>query len=73
MLDNVQYTNEHVCFVTSDGSISFMEHCNFTNVDVCGMSFCKKGLAEGWRRISNAAGGPYTDHTTLGKTGGTAA
>ncbi|XP_030248698.1 meprin A subunit beta-like [Sparus aurata] len=53
-----------------NGSISFMEHCDFTNVDVCGMSFCKKGLAEGWKRISDAAGGPYTDHTTLGKTGG---
>uniref|UniRef100_UPI0037E8A58F meprin A subunit beta-like n=1 Tax=Semicossyphus pulcher TaxID=241346 RepID=UPI0037E8A58F len=50
-------------------SISFMEHCNFS-VDMCGMSYCEKGLSKGWKRLSTAAGEPSTDHTTLNETEG---
>ncbi|XP_027142006.1 meprin A subunit beta isoform X2 [Larimichthys crocea] len=51
-------------------SISFMEHCNFSNADICGMSYCKKGLAKGWTRMSFAPGKPFTDHTNLHKMDG---
>ncbi|XP_044215019.1 meprin A subunit beta-like [Thunnus albacares] len=53
-----------------NASVSFMEHCNFSNVDICGMSYCEKGLTKGWKRVSTAAGGPFTDHTNLDKMGG---
>ncbi|KAI3361202.1 hypothetical protein L3Q82_013394, partial [Scortum barcoo] len=49
-----------------NSSVSFMEHCNFS-IDICGMSYCKKGLAKGWERKSVTAGGPFTDHTDLNK------
>lgn len=57
-------------FFTTDTSISFMEHCNFSNADICGMSYCKKGLAKGWTRMSFAPGKPFTDHTNLHKMDG---
>ncbi|XP_067456281.1 meprin A subunit beta-like [Thunnus thynnus] len=53
-----------------NASVSFMEHCNFSDVDICGMSYCEKGLTKGWKRVSTAAGGPFTDHTNLDKMGG---
>uniref|UniRef100_UPI003AB03ED1 meprin A subunit beta-like n=1 Tax=Centroberyx gerrardi TaxID=166262 RepID=UPI003AB03ED1 len=51
-------------------SISFMEHCDFSSKNVCGMSRCAKSLVGGWRRMSAAVGGPHTDHTSLGKAAG---
>uniref|UniRef100_A0A3Q1AT82 Metalloendopeptidase n=1 Tax=Amphiprion ocellaris TaxID=80972 RepID=A0A3Q1AT82_AMPOC len=51
-------------------SVSFMELCDFSSVDICRMRFCNQGLTKGWRRMSAADGGPHTDHTNLNKTGG---
>ncbi|XP_053182897.1 meprin A subunit beta-like [Scomber japonicus] len=48
-----------------NASVSFMGHCTFSDVDICGMSYCEKGLTKGWKRMSSAAGGPFTDHTSL--------
>ncbi|CAJ1062652.1 meprin A subunit beta-like [Xyrichtys novacula] len=50
-------------------SVTFVEHCDFS-IDTCGMSYCENNPAKGWRRLSTAKGEPFTDHTTLGKTGG---
>ncbi|XP_031693962.1 meprin A subunit beta-like [Oncorhynchus kisutch] len=52
-------------------SISFMEHCNFDNQRLCGMSRCTKSLVGGWKRMKTVIGGPYSDFTNLGKTDGT--
>nr|XP_046256758.1 meprin A subunit beta-like isoform X2 [Scatophagus argus] len=52
-----------------NASVSFMEYCDFSSVDICGMSHCEKGLAKGWERLSAAAGEPFTDHTNLKKSG----
>ncbi|KAF7648696.1 hypothetical protein LDENG_00153000, partial [Lucifuga dentata] len=51
-------------------SISFMEHCDFSNGMICGMSYCAKGFISGWMRMTSAVGGPSTDYTSLSKTGG---
>lgn len=67
----MQYHCVRFCCVTTDTSISYMEHCNFS-VDICGMSYCEKGLAKSWKRMSVAAEGPFTDHTYLNKTLGKA-
>ncbi|KAJ8005265.1 hypothetical protein DPEC_G00144840 [Dallia pectoralis] len=48
-----------------------MEHCNFNNQKLCGMSRCSNSLVGGWKRTKTAIGGPSTDFTTLGKTDGT--
>ncbi|XP_040900540.1 meprin A subunit beta-like isoform X2 [Toxotes jaculatrix] len=34
------------------------------------MNYCKKGSAKGWKRMSVAVGGPFTDHTNLNEMGG---
>ncbi|XP_071025317.1 meprin A subunit beta-like [Oncorhynchus clarkii lewisi] len=52
-------------------SISFMEHCNFDNQRLCGMSRCTKSFVGGWKRMKTVIGGPYSDFTNLGKTDGT--
>ncbi|XP_019896390.2 meprin A subunit beta, partial [Esox lucius] len=52
-------------------SISFMEHCNFNDQRLCGMSRCSNGLLGGWKRMKTVSGGPYSDFTNLGRTGGT--
>ncbi|TKS82334.1 Meprin A subunit beta [Collichthys lucidus] len=62
--------NLDLAVINKDTSISFMEHCNFSNADICGMSYCKKGLAKGWKRMSFAPGKPFTDHTNLHKMDG---
>ncbi|XP_076008812.1 meprin A subunit beta-like [Genypterus blacodes] len=51
-------------------SISFLEHCDFAQDSMCGMSYCAKGFLGGWKRVTAVAGGPSTDHTSLGKAGG---
>ena len=68
----VLYYDIHFCCVTTGTSVSFIDYCSFSSVDICGMNYCKKGLAEGWKRMSVAAGGPLTDHTNLNKMGGKA-
>ncbi|XP_070767904.1 meprin A subunit beta-like, partial [Enoplosus armatus] len=49
-------------------SVSFMGNCNFS-IDTCGMSYCGKSLAKGWKRMSAAPGGPFTDYTDLNRMG----
>ncbi|CAB1334022.1 unnamed protein product [Coregonus sp. 'balchen'] len=46
------------------------EYCSFSDKDVCGMSRCSRSVENssenGWGRVTQAAGGPYTDHTNMG-------
>ncbi|XP_030641234.1 meprin A subunit beta-like [Chanos chanos] len=48
-----------------NGSVSFLDHCSFDNESLCEMSFCS-GSDHGWERVTNATGGPHSDHTYLG-------
>eukprot|EP00063_Salmo_salar_P082205 XP_014057040.1 PREDICTED: meprin A subunit beta-like [Salmo salar] len=53
-----------------NASVAFKESCSFSNSGLCGMSRCsrsaEKGSENGWERVTQAAGGPYTDHSNLG-------
>ncbi|KAM3873290.1 meprin A subunit beta-like [Diretmus argenteus] len=51
-------------------SISFLEHCDFSEGNICGMSLCAKGSVGSWKRENAAVGGPSTDYTSLGTTKG---
>lgn len=54
------------CFpVNLDASVSFLGNCSFDDESMCGMSICSKTSA-GWERVSQAEGGPHSDHTYLG-------
>uniref|UniRef100_A0A674B693 Metalloendopeptidase n=2 Tax=Salmo trutta TaxID=8032 RepID=A0A674B693_SALTR len=56
-----------------NASVAFKESCSFSNSGLCGMSRCsrsaEKGSENGWERVTQAAGGPYTDHSNLGTNG----
>lgn len=64
------YSSPPFCFPPVEKSISFMEHCNFDNQRLCGMSRCTKSFVGGWKRMKTVIGGPYSDFTNLGKTDG---
>ncbi|KAK6326642.1 hypothetical protein J4Q44_G00022870 [Coregonus suidteri] len=53
-----------------NASVAFKEYCSFSDKDVCGMSRCSRSVENssenGWGRVTQAAGGPYTDHTNMG-------
>nr|XP_020445783.1 meprin A subunit beta-like [Monopterus albus] len=51
-------------------TVSFMEYCSFSSANICGMNYCEQGLTKGWKRMSVAASGPFTDYTNLNKKGG---
>ncbi|XP_029574963.1 meprin A subunit beta-like [Salmo trutta] len=56
-----------------NASVAFKESCSFSNSGLCGMSRCsrsaEKGSENGWERVTQAAGGPYTNHSNLGTNG----
>ncbi|XP_036449072.1 meprin A subunit beta-like [Colossoma macropomum] len=45
-------------------SISFLDRCSFNN-STCQMATCSSS-ANGWKMVSNASGGPLSDHSNLG-------
>ncbi|KAM3614726.1 uncharacterized protein V6R79_018509 [Siganus canaliculatus] len=50
-----------------NSTISFMAYCDFSGTDICGMSRCKRGLVEGWKRVRSADREPSTGFTNRNK------
>ncbi|KAM5221998.1 meprin A subunit beta [Ctenodactylus gundi] len=47
-------------------SLSFMDSCNFELENVCGMIQSSRDSVD-WQRVSQAPGGPETDHSNMGQ------
>ncbi|XP_062395704.1 meprin A subunit beta-like [Sardina pilchardus] len=45
-------------------SVSFFDHCDFEDKDMCEMRICSK-ISAAWERVSQDDGGPHSDHTYL--------
>ncbi|XP_030641222.1 meprin A subunit beta-like [Chanos chanos] len=48
-----------------NAAVSFLDHCSFDSGGLCEMSVCSRS-DHGWERVTNAAGGPHSDHTYIG-------
>ncbi|KAL7886670.1 hypothetical protein AOLI_G00043910 [Acnodon oligacanthus] len=59
-IDAFELNNLYKC----NSSISFLDHCSFCN-NTCQMATCSSS-ANGWKMVSNASGGPLSDHSDLG-------
>lgn len=62
---NLNYFLSFFPFFKPDTSVSFIEHCDFEDKDICEMRVCSK-ISAAWERKNQADGGPNSDHTYLG-------
>ncbi|XP_077432259.1 meprin A subunit beta-like isoform X2 [Vanacampus margaritifer] len=53
-----------------NSSVAFSAYCGFALGDPCNMATCSPSGLGGWQMLTQAAGGPHSDHTDLSNGGG---
>ena len=58
-----------MCTIDPARSSTFLDSCDFERENICGMIQGKGDQAD-WTRVTQAAGGPDTDYSNLGRCSG---